>query len=122
MSAANTHQNGTVQHWVTVRPEPTGQFTAQAVGLPDVRATCATREEALVHVQKILRALLASGHLVAIDVTSENPLLNWVGADPNDPDEQAYLEALARDKQADLEQTLRELDQECSNSSSTPTI
>ena len=42
-------------------------------------------------------------------------------ADPNDPNEKAYLEELARLRQEDLERTLRELDQECSNSSSTPT-
>jgi hypothetical protein len=42
-------------------------------------------------------------------------------ADPKDPNERAYLEELARLRREDLEQTLRELDQECSNSSATPT-
>jgi hypothetical protein len=41
--------------------------------------------------------------------------------DPNDPNERAYLEAIARDRQEDLANTLRELEKECSNSSSTPT-
>ena len=121
MAATNKHQNGHVQNWVTVTPEPAGQFTVQAVGLPEIRATAATREEALLRVQEMLRGLLASGQLVPIEVRSDNMLLNWVGADPNDPDEQAYLEALARDRAEDLENTLRELDQECSNTSSTPT-
>ena len=40
--------------------------------------------------------------------------------DPNDPNERAYLDALARDRREDLEKTLLELDKECSNSSSTP--
>ena len=120
MLPSNTH-NGAIQHLVTVRPEPAGQFTAQAAGLPDVCATATTREEALDRIQGMLQGLLASGELVPLEVQAANPLLNWVASDPNDPDEKAYLEELARDRQEDLEQTLRELDQECSNSSSTPT-
>jgi hypothetical protein len=121
MIAVNLHQNGAIQHLVTVRFEPSGQFTAQAVGLPEVRVTGATREEAIARVDEMLRGLLASGQLVPIAVRAENPLLNWVGHDPDDPEEQLFLAELARAKKEDLENTLRELDRECSNSSSTPT-
>ena len=92
------------------------------MGLADVCATAASREEALARVQEILRAMLNSGQLVTVDIQAENPLLKWAGRrDPNDPEEQAFLAELVRAKQEDLENTLRELDQECSGSSSTPT-
>ena len=61
-------------------------------------------------------------HLTEVEVPLAHPALQWFGhADPNDPDEQAYLEELKRLRQQDLERTLRELDEECSSSSSTPT-
>jgi hypothetical protein len=40
---------------------------------------------------------------------------------PKNPNDRVYLEAIERDRREDLEDTLRELDKECSNSSSTPT-
>jgi hypothetical protein len=122
MAASSTLENGAVKHWVMVRPEPAGQYTAQAVGLPDIAATASTKEEAIQAVHDILRGLMASGQLVPVEVEQKNPLLQWFGsADPNDSSEQAYLAELARFRQEDKESTLRELDQECSNSSSTPT-
>ena len=51
MSSSNPQQNGPIQHWVTIRPEHEGRFTAQAVGLPDVCANAASREEALARVR-----------------------------------------------------------------------
>jgi hypothetical protein len=122
MQPSNTTQNGTLQHWVIVRAEPPGQYTAQAVGLLEIAATAATREEALERVRLLLADWLASGMLVPVEVPRGNPLLQWAGrTDPNDPNEQAYLHELARLRREDLEQTLREFDQECSDSSSTPT-
>jgi hypothetical protein len=60
-------------------------------------------------------------HVLTGDVPSANPLLNFHGhLDPNDPAEKEFREELARIKREDLERTLRE-DEECSNSSSTPT-
>jgi hypothetical protein len=51
-----------------------------------------------------------------------NPLLNFHGhRDPNDELEKEFVEEMARLKREDLERTLREYDQECPNSSSTPT-
>jgi hypothetical protein len=58
-------------------------------------------------------------HLLTGDVP--NPLLSFHGhLDPNAPAEKEFREELARIKREDLERTLRE-DEECSNSSSTPT-
>src|ERR1051326_5009739 len=103
-------QNGAMQHWVMVRPEPAGQFTAYALGLPEVRATAATREEALSSIQQMLASLLATGQLVPMQISVGNSQRYWTTTNPNDPAEQAYLEALARERQQDLENTLRELD------------
>jgi hypothetical protein len=118
----STPKNGSIRHWVVVRPDARGQYTAQAVGLPDIAATATSSEEAIQRVHDILGGLLANGQLVPIEVNAVNPLLKLFGtADPNDPNEQAYREELARLRREDLERTLKELDQECSNSSSTPT-
>ena len=43
------------------------------------------------------------------------------GLNPNDPMEREFMEELARGRREDLDQTLREDDQECPSSSSTPT-
>ena len=60
--------------------------------------------------------------LLAGEVPSLNPLLNFRRhLDPNDPAEIEFMEEMARLKREDLERTLREYDQECPNSSSTPT-
>ena len=104
-------RNETLHHWVIIRPEPTGQFTAQVVGLPELYATAASREQAVEQVRVLLTQWIAAGQLVPIEVPAGNPLLRWFGhSDPNDPGEQAYLEELARFRQEDLERTLREPD------------
>ena len=122
MSASSTIRNGTVQHWVLARPEPSGRFTAQVVGLPDLVATAATREEAIEQIRALLRDWVATGRLVSVEVPIGNPLLDFTGhTDPNHPLEKEFVKELARLRQEDLEQTLREYDQECSSSSSTPT-
>jgi hypothetical protein len=103
MELTSSLANGAGAHLIRVRPEPAGQFTAQVVGLPDLRATAASREEAVQAVQARLGEWLASGELVAVAVPLPNPVMNWFGrANPQDPDEQAYLAELARQRQEDL--------------------
>jgi hypothetical protein len=114
--------NGSVAHLVLVRPEPPGELTAEVVGLPELRATAGTREEAIQQVRALLGNWLASGRLVLVDATRPNPLPQWPGhGDANDPLEKEFLEDLARFRQEDLERSLKEYDQECSSSSSTRT-
>lgn len=117
--------NGVAAQLVQVRPEPPGQFTAQLVGLPELRATASSREEAIQQVRMLLSQWLASGQLVTVTVPPENPWLRIAGhIDPNDPAEQEFQEILAQHRREDLERTLREYDEEdqrCSSSSSTPT-
>ena len=114
-----------ISQLVQVRPEPPGEFTAQAVGLPEIRATAATPEEATDQVAIILKDRLARGELVQIQLRQENPELNGSPClDPNDPLEKEFLEDLKRFREEDLQRALREYDSEdqaCSDSSSTPT-
>ena len=115
-------QNGTVRHWVVLREEPADRFTAQVIGLPELGATAATREEALQELRSKIAEWLALGKLVPVEVPFANPLLNFSGhLDPKDPLEQEFVEELARLRREDLERTLGEYDQECPDSSSTQT-
>src|SRR5262249_234860 len=120
MSASNTNQNGSVQHWIVGRAEKSGQFTAEVVGVPELRATAATRAEAIDQVRTLLPDWLKTGRLIAVEVPAPNPLLQFSEhLDPNDPVEREFMDELARQRREDLEQTLRE--DECPTSSSTPT-
>jgi hypothetical protein len=123
MKATTASANGVQdRQLVLVRPTPAGQFTAQVVGIPELSATAASREDALTHVRTLLQGWVDSGQLVMVDVSPKPSLLQWFGhADPQDPLEQEYLAELAKAKKEDLERTLKEMDQECSNSCSTPT-
>lgn len=111
--------------FIVVRPEPSGQYTAQAVGLPEIRATAAVQEEAVEQVRTTLRQWLAEGKLIVFPLSPPQPRLPGFGqVDPNDPLEQEFLQDLARFRQEDLERTLREYEQEdreCPSTSSTPT-
>jgi predicted RNase H-like HicB family nuclease len=107
--------------FLVVRPEPPGQHTVAVVGLPEIQATAPTREEAIERVRAALRGWLASGQLVPIELPHDNPWIKYAGWAKDDPDYSVYLEELARARQEDLERTLQEEDQACSNSSSTPT-
>ncbi|HTU21057.1 MAG TPA: hypothetical protein VMG10_23595 [Gemmataceae bacterium] len=123
---SNPTGHESLYQWVAVRPEAAGQFTAQVVGIAELRATAASREEAIEQVRVCILEWIATGQLVPVEVLpKEHPVLRFYGwKDPNDPEEQVYLQELARLKAEDLERTLREYaeeDQQCSGSSSTPT-
>ena len=111
-----------ISHLVRVRAEASGQFTAEVVGLPEIRASAATREEAVALVQRTLAEWLASGQLVVIRSAQENPLLKWFGCAKNDPLFDEYLEDIRRFRQeADAQADQEPAERPCSNSSSTPT-
>lgn len=121
MSVVSPTPNGAMQHWIVGRPEPSGEFTAQVVGVPELHATAATRAKAIDAIRAMVTDWLASGRLMAMEVPCPNPVLHFSGhLDPNDSLEIEFLEELARRRQEDLEQTLREDGQGCPNSSSTP--
>jgi hypothetical protein len=122
MSGTYTPRNGSVQQWIVGYADSSGQFTVQVVGVPELRATAATRAQAIEQIRTMLAEWLASGQLMAIEVPCPNPLLHFGGhLDRHDPLEQEFVEELARRRREDREQTLREDGRECPNSSSTPT-
>jgi hypothetical protein len=122
MSLSYTPRNGSVQQWIVGHADTSGQFTVQVVGVPELRATAATRAQAIEQIRTMLSEWLASGQLMVIEVPCPNPLLHFAGhLDPHDPLEQEFVEELARRRRKDREQMLREDGQECPNSSSTPT-
>ena len=109
-------QESTIQ-LVRIRHSSPGTYTAEVVGLPEVQASAGSREEAVREVRDRLEQLLSSGQLVQVELRpAESPPL-----DPNDPLEQEFLQELERNRREDLERTLKEYDQQCSSSSSTPT-
>lgn len=121
MLGSTAPRNGTSPWWVTIRSEGPGRFTAQAVGLPDVRASAATREGACARLQEMLSAMIAAGTLAPLELPvelAEAPKANW---DPNDAEMLEFMKILDDQAAEDLEQTLQEHDRECPNSCSTPT-
>ena len=52
MDTARATRNSPHQPWVVVREQPAGQFKAEMVGLPEVHATGATREEMIYNINK----------------------------------------------------------------------
>lgn len=103
--------NESLLHWLIVRPEGAGQFTAQLLGLPELTVTAVSREEAIKQVRGRILEWIASGQLVALSFPSAHPadsLRNWPGHDPADPLEQEFLADLELFRREDLERTARE--------------
>ena len=92
----NNQTPPSLQHHVVVRPEPPGQYTAEALGLPELRATCPSREEAINRVRLQLCHWFASGQLVSVEIERVHPVLpNRVWLE-NDPDRDAFVEEIRR--------------------------
>src|SRR5437870_5548055 len=113
--AETTAPGATASVLIVVRAEPPGQFTAEAVGIAEIRATADSRELAMHEVRRILAQWFAEGKIVRVDVPQENAWLKLVDfIDPDDPVEREFLEILEEQRRADLEQTLKEYeDEEC---------
>jgi hypothetical protein len=64
------YRDGAIPMWqlVVVRPEPSGQYTAQVVGIPEVRATAATEEEAIEQTRQTLAEWLKTARWVQVPV------------------------------------------------------
>jgi hypothetical protein len=107
---------------VRVRQEGTGLCTAQVVGLPEIQATAATREEALAEVRRVVAGWLSSGQLVPLTLPSLPPMRKSPGWARGDRLEEEFLEDLARLRQEDRERTLREYEQEERGLSATSSI
>jgi hypothetical protein len=111
-----------LQHLVVVRPEPPGQFTAEALGLPELRATCATREEAINRVRLQLGHWFVTRQLVQVEVPTVNPLAQYAGWAKDDPGYEEYLEEIRRYRaEVDAQFQQEASKPSCSCTSSTPT-
>ncbi|MBI1914158.1 MAG: hypothetical protein HYS12_05390 [Planctomycetes bacterium] len=107
-----------VAYLIRVTAPSPGQFIAEAVGLPGLCATADTREAAIEQVWTMLDQRLASGELVLVtpngSIGTLQPRRRFAGHAKDDPDFDQYLEEIRRFREeADQQQ--------CSNSSSTPT-
>jgi hypothetical protein len=103
-------------HLIIVRPEPPGQFTAQPLGVPEIRAVAASPKEAIEQVQQALKEWVGSLYWAPIELpeTKIHAVHPDAGHAKDDPDFETYLEEIRRYR--------REVDErECSASSSTPT-
>lgn len=104
-------------HLVIVRPEPAGQFTAQPLGVPELRVVAASAQEAVEQVQRALKDWIGSLYWVPVELPNpkSHPVHEGAGHAKEDPDFETYLKEIQRYRQ--------EVDErECSLSASTPTI
>jgi predicted RNase H-like HicB family nuclease len=93
-----------MEYPVIVRAEAVDGYVAQPVGLPELRVTAASEDEAVAGVRQALERWLASAKLVHVSVaieTTGNPWLDAFGRSASDPDFEEYLEALRRARRAD---------------------
>jgi hypothetical protein len=97
---------------VEVQRDPSGRYTARLVGLPDLQATAASRDEALLAVRQALLSCLTSGTLVPLHIPAASLFPAFHHTDPDDTLEKEYLQELERQRREDLERTLHEYDEE----------
>lgn len=102
-----------LRHPVIVRPEPEGQFTAQPLGVPEIRVVAASAEQAVAEAQRALKEWAGALYWVPVELPHSQLVHEGAGHAKNDPDVDVYLEEIRRYRQ--------EVDaRECSASSSTP--
>jgi hypothetical protein len=122
MNTETANSDSAPTAWVEIRPEPTGDFTAQLVGAVDLHATASTREEALKQLRTLLRQRLDSGSLTWVEVPRENPLMRWFGHAKDDPTFPEYLEEIRKFREEmDRRDDPSSGPSECSDTSLTPT-
>lgn len=88
-----------MEYPIIVRPESTNQYTAQPLGLPELKVIAATEAEALVQVRQALERWLASAKVVQVSVPvadNGNPWLDSFGRSAHDPDFDEFLEEMQR--------------------------
>ncbi len=95
-----------------------GLYSATVWGLPDCKAVGVTREESLKNVRQLLTAYLEKAEIVSLEIEltkPEHPWMKFAGKYKDDPyfDEMlADIEALRRERDAEMEAYYRQLDAE----------
>lgn len=92
-----------MEYQVIVRAEAADQFTAQPVGIPELKVVASTEDEALHQVSLSLTHWLASAKLVTVEVSfpdARNPWLDTFGRSADDPDFDEFVEAMEQARTA----------------------
>ncbi len=101
---------------VLIENEQDNRVIATVMGLPECKATGATKEEALTSLRKLLSARLAKAEIVSVEIeppSSENPWMKLAGKYKEDPhfDKMlAHIEDYRRELDTEMEAYYRELD------------
>ncbi len=98
MSPANPTLHPSSSCLVLVRSDDQGFFSAQLVGLPDIRATAKSRETAVDQLRTMLQEWIDSGQLQPVELPTEPSLMKWFGHAKEDPDFADYLDELRRSR------------------------
>lgn len=61
MPTFNASHHESLCQWIVVGPEPAGQFTAQALGMPELTVTAASRDEAIAQIRGRILEAIAQG-------------------------------------------------------------
>lgn len=101
MASVTPETQETVLHPVIVRPESKGKFSAEPVGLPELRVEAGNAEEAVAQVQQALTEWTGSVVQVPVKVqrAGVQGLLELAGHAKDDPDFDAYLDEIRRYRQ-----------------------
>ena len=103
---------------VLMEQETEGNYHAMVLGLPDCKAQGNTREEALTKISSILGDRLEKAELIHLEIKPpkpEHPWMKFAGKYKDDPQFDDMLEdiqALRRERDAEMEEYYRKLDAE----------
>ena len=103
---------------VLMEQETEGKYQALVLGLPDCKAQGNTREEALANISSILGDRLDKAELISLEIKPpkpEHPWMKFAGMFKDDPQFDDMLEdiqALRRERDAEMEEYYRKLDAE----------
>jgi hypothetical protein len=78
-----------------------GQFAATLAGVPGVRVTAATREEAIAKVKAVIAERIGRGELVGVEVESPSPV-DIAGKYASDPTLQGICVEAYRERDAEV--------------------
>jgi hypothetical protein len=89
---------------VIVRADSPDQFTAQSLGIPELKTVARTEAEAIERASQALVQWLASARVVQVSIPvpdTGHPWLDAFGRSAQDPDFDEYLEAIEQARAAD---------------------
>ena len=89
---------------VFVRSESATSFTAEPLGIPELKTVASTEQDAIEQVEAALERWFASGKLVHVSVSSEtsgNPWIDGFGRSADDPDFEQFVNEVKNARAAD---------------------